>query len=149
MSSEESSAARGKALGLLARREHSQKELRVKLRSRGFATDEVETAIADLADQGLQSDERFLEAFVEGRAARGQGPLKIAAELRARGVVGEAVTSILDPHAPRWCELAVTVRAKRFGSPSIEPRERAAQMRFLTQRGFTSDQIRAALASSI
>ncbi|CAK0738705.1 Regulatory protein RecX [Gammaproteobacteria bacterium] len=145
MSAEDRAAAHTKALELLARREHSRGELRTKLRTRGFSAEDAETAIADLADKGFQSDDRFLEAFVEGRAARGQGPLKIAAELRTRGVTGETVESTIDTSAQRWRDSAYTVRKRRFGvEPPTDARERAAQMRFLAQRGFNSEQIRAA-----
>ncbi len=138
--------ARSKALELLARREHSQRELHTKLRSKGFAGDEIEGAVTELSEQGLQSDDRFLELFVEGRAARGQGPLKIAAELRSRGITGEQVNLVLEPRAERWCDLACTVRDRRFGaSLSGDAKQRAAEMRFLAQRGFDGDQIRAAL----
>ena len=141
--------AQAKAIELLTRREHSQGELRVKLRDRGFAAEEVDTAITDLADQGFQSDDRFLESFVEGRAARGQGPLKIAAELRTRGVTGARVQEVLDPHAQRWRDLACTVRARRFGAAvPVDAKGRAAVMRFLAQRGFDGDQIRAALRTA-
>jgi regulatory protein len=151
MSSEEDrrGVARTKALDLLARREHSQGELRTKLHARGFAAAEVEAVITNLASAGLQSDSRFLESFVEGHARRGQGPLKIAAELRVRGVTGEAVEAALEPHAQRWYDLARMVRERRFGaSLPADARERAAQVRFLTQRGFNSEQVRAAFAPS-
>jgi len=149
MLAEGSVTARAKALELLARREHSRGELRVKLRTRGFSAGEVETAIEDLAHQELQSDNRFLESFVEGRVARGQGPIKIAAELRARKVTGETVTATLDSHAQRWSDLARTSRERRFGSdPPADAKERATQMRFLAQRGFTSEQTRAAFMIS-
>lgn len=141
--------ARTKALDLLARREHSRKELRVKLRSRGFDSDEVDAVVEGLADQGLQSDDRFLESFVEARIARGQGPLKIAAELRTRGVSGAIVTATLDLHAQRWNDLARTLRERRFGlALPAEDKERATQMRFLAQRGFTNGQARAAFVIS-
>jgi len=145
MPAEDRAAARAKALELLARREHSQEELRTKLRTRGFSSEDAETAITDLADKGFQSDDRFLELFVAGRVARGQGPIKIAAELRARGLTGEMVESTLNSRAERWCDLAYTVRKRRFGlDPPMDTQERSAQMRFLAQRGFNSEQVRAA-----
>jgi regulatory protein len=149
MPPEKRATARTKALELLARREHSRKELRVKLRGRGFDSDEVNTVVEGLADQGLQSDDRFLELFVEARVARGQGPLKIAAELRARGVNGSIVTAALDSKGQRWIDLARTLRERRFGSGlPTEIKERATQIRFLAQRGFTSEQTRAAFVVS-
>ncbi len=149
MRGKERATAHTKAVELLARREHSQGELRAKLRGRGYTSGDVEEAVTELADQGLQSDDRFLESFVAARAARGHGPLKIAAELRARGVVGERVQEVLEPHAERWNELARTVREKRFGVDAPQdPKGRISAMRFLAQRGFDGDQIRAAFSAS-
>ena len=70
----------------LARREHSEQELIRKLNSRGFDEELVEIAVAELMADGLLSDARFAEAFVNSRFQRGSGPQKIRAELRERGI---------------------------------------------------------------
>jgi len=142
-------AAYNKAIELLTRREHSQGELRNKLFRRGFAINEVNTVIENLANQGLQNDERFLESFVASRAARGQGPLKIAAELRSRGITQEQLLTVIDYHDPQWQNSACKVRQRRFGTLPKDYQKRMAQARFLAQRGFTSDQIKAALSISL
>ena len=43
-------------------------------------------AVAQLVDDGLQSDERFTEAFVRSRINQGKGPARIRADLRERGI---------------------------------------------------------------
>ena len=134
------------ALGLLARREHSEFELRHKLRGRYFPDAVIDAVVIELADQGLLSDQRFAEAYARGRFERGYGPLRIGTELRERGVSGDLIRQMLDALSPFWVESAARQRSKRFGCqlPSGY-RERAAQMRFLQQRGFTLDQIQAVL----
>jgi regulatory protein len=133
---------RKKAMDLLARREHSVAELRAKLIAREFDVDEVDRAVARLAEEGLVSDERFAEAYVSSRVRKGQGPLRIRVELERRGVSSDFITTCLEQGDIDWDELARSVRVKKFGSVLIENyRDWARQARFLQYRGFTGDQI--------
>jgi regulatory protein len=133
-------------MDLLARREHSQAELQRKLLARGYPAADVGPVLVRLAEEQLLSDERFAEAFVHARMARGSGPRKIAAELAGKGVAESLISRYLNERSPVWNELAHEVRVKKFGStlPEDYPAQ-ARQMRFLQQRGFTGEQIRAAL----
>lgn len=141
-------SARRKALDLLARREHSLAELREKLRARDFAAEEIETTLEQLAREGLASDQRFVEAFVAAQVRKGQGPVRIRAELQRRGIGGEASAPHLDADLHDWPALARAVRAKRFGGGAPKDfHERARQARFLEFRGFSMDHIRAALGA--
>jgi regulatory protein len=72
-----------KALGLLVRREQSERELETKLAQRGYAKAEARTAIDALKSRELQSDSRFSELLSRSRAAQGYGPRRIGAELRS------------------------------------------------------------------
>lgn len=131
---------------MLARREHGARELRGKLVQRGCAPQVADAIVADLENAGSVSDRRFVEAFVNARRGRGYGPLRIRRELDLRGVSEEEIDAGLDAREPVWDELARAVRARRFGQavPRDFP-DRARQMRFLQQRGFSSDQIARAL----
>jgi regulatory protein len=129
---------------LLARREHGERELARKLAARGYAGEIVEATLADLVGQGLLSNSRYVESYVESRVQRGHGPLKIRAELRERGVDDSLIDDGLDAYAARWPELLEQVRAKKFGpARPADFTERSRQMRFLQQRGFTGEQIEA------
>jgi regulatory protein len=137
---------RSRALGLLARREHSAQELKRKLRQRGYPAELVEPALAALADAGLLSETRYAGEWVRSRIARGQGPVKIRAELRQRGLSDAQIREALDEAGDDWSRLAAEVRRKRFGAaPPASLAERARQARFLESRGFTADHIRQAL----
>ena len=132
------------ALRLLARREHSVRELRYKLTARGFDDDVIDAVVEHLCDRRLLSDTRFADGYVSSRRQRGFGPLRIEAELRQRGVAPSLVAELLDPTAADWTDSAIHQRNKRFGSqPPAGAREKAKQMRFLEQRGFTAEQIHA------
>jgi regulatory protein len=130
------------AMDYLARREHSEQELTRKLTARGFDAALIETAVAELVADGLLSDARFAEAFVNSRFQRGSGPQKIRVELRERGVAAELISLSIEVFDEQWRERVREVREKKFGTDMPgDFRERSRQMRFLQQRGFTSEQI--------
>ena len=134
------------ALGFLARREHSRRELMRKLATRGFPDDVVSRALDELERTGALAEARFTESFVRSRISKGQGPQRIRAELAQRGIADDEAAEVLRAADVDWLTTIRAVRAKRFG-PEL-PRdyaERARQARFLQYRGFDSAQIRAAL----
>ena len=134
---------RARAMNLLARREHSVKELKDKLLARDYELDEIQLALQTLTLEGLQSDERFVESFIHARMGRGSGPTKIKAELRQRGVSDALVDDYLDERNERWYEIAEEVRKRKFGDRlPADYKERAKQSRFLQYRGFSSEHIR-------
>ena len=124
------------AIRLLARREHSARELAHKLAARGCAADTIEQVLAELRDEGLQSDARFAEAHVHARLQRGYGPLRIRAELAERGIDEHLAEQALSPWADEWAERARAEWRKRFGRAPRDRREWARQARFLQGRGY-------------
>jgi len=135
------------AVRLLARREHGTEELKRKLTAKGHDPDTVKRVLEKLGAKQLVSDDRFVSSFVHHHARRGQGPVRIRAELRQQGIAAEAIDEALRSSELDWVETATQVRRRKFGTQA--PRsaaERAKQARFLQYRGFTADQIRAALA---
>ena len=134
------------AVRLLSRREHSTEELRRKLTAKGYAEAGVATVLEKLAAKKLVSDERFVSSYVDHHARRGQGPVRIRAELRQQGITDSQIQQQVSGGDTDWNRLAGEVRRRKFGAGL--PRtvgERAKQARFLQYRGFNSDQIRAAL----
>jgi regulatory protein len=143
-------AARLAALKLLNRRDYGARELAGRLAGRGFAAPAVEAAIAGLTAEKLLDDSRFAEHFVAYHANRGRGPLGIAHRLREAGVAPDTIDAALDAGSADWrrrCELA---RRKRFGAKAPQSwAERGQQARFLTQRGFSAAQVRAAVGGDL
>ena len=130
----------------LSRREHATLELTQKLISKGYEDDEVIAALERLSDQGLLSDARFTEAFINQRINRGSGPLKIRAELRQKGVSDAMIAEFLDERDPLWRETAQEVRSKKYGSElPADLKEKARQSRFLQSRGFSTEHTRYAM----
>ena len=128
----------------MASREHSRTELARKLNAKGFDPALVADVILELGEQNLQSDTRYAESYVQSRAGRGDGPVKIGYQLKQRGVNPETISTVLAAFESEWQEGAAAARVKRFGTqlPS-DFREKARQTRFLQRRGFSTEQIRA------
>jgi regulatory protein len=124
------------ALKMLMRREHSKLELFNKLQLKGYDDEIIDHAITQLAEQKYQSDERFAEAFILMRFNQGKGPVKIASELKLRGISSFNLSNF------DWFKSAKEIRKKKFGDlASIDFKEQAKQKRFLQSRGFSLDQI--------
>jgi regulatory protein len=146
--SNDAGACRNSALNALARREHSRLELERKLAARGYATDVVATTLDALETAGLLDAGRFSDSFVRSRQLRGQGPARIQRELTARGIDPEQAGQALTDSDADWLTLARRVRERKFGAEIPQDyKERAKQMRFLQYRGFSNEQIRAAMES--
>lgn len=146
----DSEAIRASALRLLARREHSTRELTAKLLARGFESEPVAGVVAALATKNLVSDARFVEEFIASRLRRGAGPAKIREELRGRGLDSELVNTAIAEQGADWTAQAESVRRKRFGVTLPQNyQERARQARFLQQRGFTAEQIRRVIKGDV
>jgi len=138
-----SSKIRSYTLSLLARREHSKLELQQKLSKKEFAAGDIANTIRDLANQGLQSDDRFIEGYISMRSRRGFGPIRIRAELHERGIDKEKSEQFLDQNDPSWFELAQTVCYKKFGKTApCELPEKMKQIKYLYYKGFTTDHIK-------
>ena len=118
------------------RREHSQLELLTKLQTKGFDISAINDSLLILIEQNYQSDERFSEAFILMRPNQGKGPIKIASELKQRGI-NKFNLDVFD-----WFKLAKDVRNKKFGdTPPQDFNDQATQKRFLQSRGFGFDEI--------
>jgi regulatory protein len=140
----DSPACRRRAMDLLARREHSRRELERKLDARSFDAAVIHEVLDALEANGLLSAERFAESFVAARYARGQGPYRIRRELAERGI--DSPDRYLDAERFDWQALAREVRRKRFGAARpANLADKSRQTRFLEYRGFGQEHIRRAL----
>jgi len=127
-------------MNLLARREHSLGELRQKLRGKFDDETLLEAQLQKLADEKLQSDERYAESFARLRALRGYGPARVRQEMRAKSISDAAVARALAAAVPDWSVLAQEVFCKKFGTPGpVDLKEKARRARFMQYRGFSSD----------
>lgn len=139
-------SVRRSALDLLAQREHSRSELSRKLTLRDFLFEEIEICLTALEKEGLLSDARFTEAYIKMRARKGFGPVRIMQELQERGVEKTIAREMMYSDELNWYDLATEARRKKFGTGlASDYATKAAYMRFLQYRGFSREQINAAI----
>jgi regulatory protein len=133
---------RKKAMDLLARREHSAQELCQKLKTREYEADEIENALQALKSDGLQSDLRFTESYVNHRVNTGIGPTKIRYELRQKGITDLLADEFLEPLSDRWEVMMHQQRVKKFGEDIPDDyKTQMKQARFLQNRGFSPESV--------
>ena len=132
---------RERALGYLARREHSRFELARKLGQGGVAHHDIDALLDEFEQKNWLSDRRFAESWVADHRARA-GSIKLAYDLRQRGVSDGIISEVLSGHRDSELERAREVWQKKFGSAPADAAEKAKQMRFLQSRGFTPEAIR-------
>ena len=129
-------------LGLLVRREHSQKELLNKSLLKGWGSDDIIAVIDELAVQAWQSDTRYAESYTRHRINKGYGPLWISYELRKNGIDNFNLDDVVLQTAGSWMDLLELVYSKKYKQASVLDRnEWAKRSRFLMQRGFSSTMI--------
>lgn len=142
-------SARGRALKLLSRREHSAAELTFKLKLRGADDTVAGQAVQAMASAGWQSDSRYAEMLARNRAEQGYGPLRIRAELTAAAVPEAEIRAAMESLEGDWRQRCAEAWRRRFGSkPAAAAAEWQKQYRFLAARGFGSEAIRATLGAN-
>ena len=132
---------KGRALKLLAAREHSRSELEKKLASHEEAPGELAQALDELQAKGFISEQRVVESVLHRRAAR-LGAGRVKQELQAKGISAEAMAEAVETLRHTEVERAREVWRKKFGEPAADAAGRAKQMRFLAARGFGAEAIR-------
>ncbi|HEX7647489.1 MAG TPA: recombination regulator RecX [Noviherbaspirillum sp.] len=138
---------KARALKYLSAREHSRIELARKLARYAQDGDDIESILDSLESAKLLSDARFSESLIHRRAAR-FGNSRILSELQSHGIDGESLNEIKSTLGEDEAQRAAEVWRRKFGQPPADAAERAKQMRFLQQRGFSSAAIRHALKSA-
>ena len=136
-----------KALDLLARRQQTTKEMRRKLRQRGFEKGEVEAAIERLTELRYLDDDRTAEDWAAELALHGGiGRRRALEKMITRGIPVETakreLTLAWDDNRERTNALNVArkwVRTRRASLEEISERRRLA--RSLAAKGFNSETV--------
>ena len=130
-----------KALDIISRREHSEKEVRDKLLIKFDEKDIVESVIQKLKQNSLIEDSRYAEMYTRARKRKGFGPKRIGYELNSRGV-NESLSSIAIEEEGGWIEAAENVFNKKFKDGiSQDFKTKLKQKSFLQNRGFSFKEI--------
>lgn len=131
---------KGRALKLLAQREHSRLELTRKLAPHAESVDQVQSVLDELEQRGFLSSQRFAESLVHRRAPR-FGLRRIKQELDTHRLDAAVAGPVLQGLRDTERERALVAWQKRFGEPAPDAEGRGRQHRFLAQRGFAGDAI--------
>ena len=130
-----------KALDIISRREHSQKELTDKLAKKYDIPELVDSVIHGLLEKNLLNDYRYSESYVVARKRKGFGPKKIGYELISRGVNENTASEVIDAEGG-WNDAALKAFNKKFKAGiSKDFNEQNKQKIFLQNRGFSFEEI--------
>ena len=152
-----------KAVAILSRRECSEKELRQRLQRYTDDMGAINAVVSRLQRENWQSDERFVESFVQSREQR-WGNQKIFHALSQHDLDSEQLSELKEELKDSEYQRAREVWIRRFGdkygvslygtetsgddeflseteqqSFEEQAKEKAKQLRFLASRGFSAD----------
>ena len=131
-----------RALRYLAKREYSRRELAQKLSAGRDAREPAELAavLDQLEQQGYLSEARMAEQVARTRRSR-FGSQRIVHELKSKGVADGLIHTVLPGLKETELESALQVWRKKFDHPPATREERAKQIRFMMNRGFSMETI--------
>ncbi|GAA6206245.1 MULTISPECIES: regulatory protein RecX [Thalassotalea] len=131
-----------KGIDLLSRREHSELELRNKLRLREFQDSEITPVIDFLVENDYLNEARFADSVYRTRLNKGYGKRFIENELAQKGVSSRDINAAAQALEINWYHQVEVVYKKRFNhAPITEQKDKAKRIRFLQYRGFSTDEI--------
>ncbi len=138
---------KGRALKLLAGREHSRQELERKLAAHEAEPGQVRQALDELQAKGFLDEQRVVDSLLHRRGGK-LGAGRIRQELQAKGIEADKVAAAMVALKGSEVERARAVWRKKFGAPPADAAGRAKQTRFLAARGFGGEAIRRVLGEA-
>lgn len=131
-----------RAIGLLAGREHAEKELVDKLKLKKYQLEDISPVVAYLQENNYQCDQRYAESYCRTRVNKGYGWQYIKQALVQKDVSHAIIADIKLNDDTDWYLQAELVYEKKFGAKEIvDQKDKAKRVRFLQSRGFSTDQI--------
>ena len=131
------------SLRVLSLRDHSEAELRRKLKEKGYEQPQIEESVARLKLLGYLDDIRFARLFASSamRNGRGYGG-RLKLELARRGVAQETAAAVLAELGEEFSEseLLAQMIARRFAGfdPALATeKERRRVIGYLQRKGFS------------
>lgn len=127
-------------------------EVRRRLARAQVTSEVIEAVITALQSAGLLDDARFSREWVESRSgSKRYGRLRLAAELRAKGIPLEQITEALrDIDANSELHAALSLARERLGGTvNPDPATRRRLVAYLQRRGYNFDIIEQVFAQLI
>ncbi|ACA31946.1 recombination regulator RecX [Histophilus somni] len=135
-----SSLALSYVIGLLARREYSEFELRCKMQEKRFTEQEITQTLTHCQQKNWQNDKRFAENYLYYRAKRGYGLQRIRQELyQLKGIPAELINEIEQESEIDWNEIVLQVLNKKFPyyRDKLDSRAKQKIWRYMLSHGFS------------
>ena len=145
-----SSSALDSAFRILARRDHTYKELAVKLRQKGFDGVAIDSALARCRELGYLDDAKTAAILAGHLADSGYGPLRIRQTLGQKGLddalIEQALACCGDEEAQVLSARRMLGKKASHLSREADPwKRRQKAYRFLSGRGFAANVINRAI----
>lgn len=142
---DEGARATDAAVQFIAYRPRSEREVRDRLRKRGYSDEATEMAIAKVRDWNYLDDKAFAEFWVNNRIQhRPRGNRMLASELRSKGVDRDVVGEVLEES--EIDEYAGALELARKRAPRLATLDSRTQQQrlsaYLARRGYGWDVIR-------
>ena len=131
-----------RALGLLAVRQRSRREIQRRLERAGFGPEEIGEELDRLQQVGLVDDEAFARVVVEHSfTTRREGRRVVAGRLISAGIAPDIVQAVLDPAIGGEEERADALAAAKAAKLSSLPPDAAYRRLYgmLARRGYAPD----------
>lgn len=141
-----------RALGLLAVRARSHRELERRLLQAGFESEEIGDELSRLEQVGLVDDEAFAREVARHAFGRGgKGRRAVASALAAKGVSSDVAALVLDEAPGDEDERALELAQARAGRLSgVDPQKAFQRLSsLLMRRGFAPDVSRSAARKAL
>ena len=137
-----------RALRLLARRDHSKSELRIKLEAKNYDIRIINDVLDQLEKKDYLNDKSFADKYLKYRSGLGFGPKKIFHEMQKKGIDNQHIKESFDGFDLCWTELTRKAFQKKFGRIQNDGkcyRDYEKKIRFLVHRGFAYSDIKSVL----
>lgn len=136
--------ARERALHLLEYRAHSKKELYDKLK-KNYDEEICDEVIEHLSDAGLLDDEAYAFRIVEICLAKSYGKLRIAQELRRKGIDSQTAKDVLEEFDFDSNDELINLIERKYAAYLNDEKGIKKVKNALVRMGYTYSQIREAI----
>lgn len=142
------------ALRILGRRDHSCRELELKLQKRGYDASDIRAVLAECRRLNVLDDRKYAFSHIRYLRRKGYGAHRIRQVLRNKGLAGDLVVAAIeakcnDADQFHDCRQALAKKLKVSGRACLSADDKPRLYRFLVQRGFPPEIIRQTMDEKI
>lgn len=130
---------------ICSRREYCSSDIAEKLKRRGVSAEDAAKILQSLRQAKFIDDSRYAAAFARDRSSlAGWGPVKIAFQLRRKGITEEmvraAIGAIDTPKAAARLHEVLLIKWKELRKEQDPQKKRIKALRFAISRGYSFEE---------